>query len=69
MAFTIPGRHSRNSAWGIWLILPLLNIIGFWVYAFTLAVARSHLSRPPPHRLPPGRLPIQSRLSSGCRRF
>src|SRR4051812_25290679 len=32
-AFTIPGRHGRTAAWGIWFIVPLVDIIGFWVYA------------------------------------
>jgi hypothetical protein len=36
MAFTVPSRHGRSTLWGIWLIVPLANIVGFWVYAFTL---------------------------------
>jgi len=51
-AFTIPARHSRTSAWGIWFILPLVNIIGFWVYAFTLhdeRVSQSSFAEPTTH--------------------
>jgi hypothetical protein len=40
-AFTIPGRHGRNTAWGIWFILPVLNVIGFWAYAFTMPDERA----------------------------
>lgn len=36
MAFTVPSRHGRSALWGIWFIVPLLNIVGFWFYAFTL---------------------------------
>ena len=36
MAFTVPSRHGRSTLWGIWFIVPLANIVGFWVYAFTL---------------------------------
>ena len=36
LAFAIPARHGRSALWGIWFILPLANIVGFWVYAFTL---------------------------------
>jgi hypothetical protein len=35
-AFKIPSRHGRSTAWGICFIIPLVNLIGFWVYAFTL---------------------------------
>ena len=37
LAFTVPSRHGRFSAWGIWFIVPLANVVGFFVYAFTLA--------------------------------
>jgi hypothetical protein len=36
LAFVVPSRHTRSKLWGLWFILPLLNIIGFWFYAFTL---------------------------------
>ena len=35
-AFTVPPRHGRSSLWGVWFIVPLANIVGFWFYAFTL---------------------------------
>ena len=34
-AFTIPSRHGRSALWGVWFIVPLLNIVGFWFYAFS----------------------------------
>jgi hypothetical protein len=35
-AFTVPSRHGRSTLWGVWFVLPLLNIVGFWFYAFSL---------------------------------
>jgi hypothetical protein len=38
-AFTIPSRHDRTELWGVWFMVPLVNIVGFWAYAFTLQPA------------------------------
>jgi hypothetical protein len=32
----IPARHGRTQWWTAILAIPLLNVIGYWVYAFTL---------------------------------
>jgi len=36
LAFTVPARHARSTVWGIWFIIPLANLVGFYVYALTL---------------------------------
>jgi membrane associated rhomboid family serine protease len=36
LAYTVPTRHGRSQAWTLWFVIPLLNIVGFWVYAYTL---------------------------------
>ena len=33
-AFTIPSRHGRTELWGVWFMVPLVNIVGVWFYAF-----------------------------------
>jgi hypothetical protein len=35
--FAMPNRHGRTRAWGILLLVPLVNVIAYWVYAFTLS--------------------------------
>jgi len=35
-AIEIPQRHGRSQWWTAALIVPILNIPGYWVYAFTL---------------------------------
>ena len=35
-AIRVPQHHSRSQWWTAALILPLLNIFGYWVYALTL---------------------------------
>ena len=37
LAYTVPTRHGRSQAWCLWFVIPRLNILGFWVYALTLA--------------------------------
>jgi hypothetical protein len=32
----VPFRHGRSTLWGVWFVLPILNIVGFWFYAFSL---------------------------------
>ena len=52
-AWAVPDRHERSWLWSLWFIVPGLNLIGFWVYAFTLTpatepiVAASHQTVPP----------------------
>jgi hypothetical protein len=36
LAVAIPLRHNRSWWWILWFLAPTLNIIGFWVYAYTL---------------------------------
>jgi hypothetical protein len=31
-----PRVHRRNRWWGALLAVPLLNLLGYWIYAFTL---------------------------------
>ena len=35
-AIEIPAHHGRSRAWTLALIIPFANIVGYWVYAFTL---------------------------------
>jgi uncharacterized membrane protein YhaH (DUF805 family) len=35
-AVEIPGRHSRSRWWTLALVIPGVNVIGYWFYAFTL---------------------------------
>lgn len=35
-AVAIPAYHGRSRAWTLALIVPGLNIVAYWVYAFTL---------------------------------
>jgi hypothetical protein len=35
-AIEIPAHHGRSGAWTLALIVPIVNIVGYWVYAFTL---------------------------------
>ncbi len=36
IAIELPARHGRSRAWTAALIVPGLNLIGYWAYAFTL---------------------------------
>jgi hypothetical protein len=36
MAVEVPGKHGRSQWWTAALIIPGLNLIGYWAYAFTL---------------------------------
>lgn len=36
MAFDIPDHQGRSKWWIAALIVPVVNLIGFWAYAFTL---------------------------------
>ncbi len=54
LAFMVPIRQRRSAFWGFWFVVPVLNLIGFYVYAFTLArrpttpaTANSSQSAPP----------------------
>ena len=49
-AWAVPDRHERSWLWSFWFIVPGLNLIGFWVYAFTLTPATELMaaSTPPP---------------------
>jgi hypothetical protein len=35
-ALEVPSRHGRSSWWTAALIVPYVNLIGYWAYAFTL---------------------------------
>lgn len=36
MAVAVPVAHGRSRWWTAALLVPALNIAGYWVYAFTL---------------------------------
>ena len=36
MGLEVPTRHGRSTRWTAVLIVPLINILGYWFYAFTL---------------------------------
>jgi hypothetical protein len=36
-AVELPARHGRSRWWTLPLIVPVVNIIGYWWYAFTLS--------------------------------
>jgi len=35
-AVELPAHHARSRWWTLALIVPLVNLIGYWFYAFTL---------------------------------
>lgn len=39
MAFAVPVAHGRSRLWTLALLVPGLNLLGYWVYAFTLRTA------------------------------
>ena len=36
MGLEVPARHGRSTRWTAVLVVPLVNIVGYWFYAFTL---------------------------------
>jgi hypothetical protein len=40
-AVVVPMRHGRTMWWALWFLIPFLNVIGFFVYAFTLTPNRN----------------------------
>jgi hypothetical protein len=42
-AFTVPSQHGRTRWWALPFLLPGINLVAFWVYAFTLEA-----EEPPP---------------------
>jgi hypothetical protein len=36
MGLEVPTRHGRSNRWRAVLVIPLVNIVGYWFYAFTL---------------------------------
>jgi hypothetical protein len=36
LAYIVPTRHGRSQAWTLWFVIPVCNIAGLWVYAYTL---------------------------------
>jgi hypothetical protein len=32
----MPARHGRSRWWSAILVVPILNLVGYWAYAFTL---------------------------------
>ena len=43
-AIEIPAHHGRSRAWTLALLVPGMNIVGYWVYAFTLRDDRAALA-------------------------
>lgn len=35
LAWTVPGEHGRTQWWTLWFLLPGVNLIAFYAYAFT----------------------------------
>lgn len=35
LAFTVPHTHGRSQWWSAALLVPGLNLVGYWFYAFT----------------------------------
>jgi hypothetical protein len=42
-AVKVPQRHGRSQWWTAALIVPAVNILGYWVYALTLAAPRQQV--------------------------
>ena len=40
-AYIVPTRHGRSQAWTLWFVIPIGNIAGLWVYAYTLTPSSS----------------------------
>jgi len=36
MAFVLPSDHGRSRWWTAALLIPLVNLVGYWAYAFTM---------------------------------
>jgi ABC-type transport system involved in cytochrome c biogenesis permease subunit len=36
LIFAMPNRHDRTRLWGVVFLIPLVNIVAMWMYAFTL---------------------------------
>jgi hypothetical protein len=51
MGLEVPARHGRSSRWTAVLVVPVVNYVGYWFYAFTLptqATPGSSTATPPP---------------------
>ena len=35
-AAEVPASHGRSRLWTLVLIVPIVNLVGYWIYAFTL---------------------------------
>jgi hypothetical protein len=44
MAFAVPVAHGRNRLWTVALVVPGINLVGYWLYAFTLPRTRLALT-------------------------
>ena len=40
LAIAVPPAHGRSRWWTAVLVVPLVNLVGYWVYAFTTPVRR-----------------------------
>jgi uncharacterized membrane protein YhaH (DUF805 family) len=47
LVFVVPHAHGRPRWWALTFLIPVVNLAGFWVYAFTLH-RRNSLSQPIP---------------------
>ena len=36
MGVEVPARHRRSPRWAALLVVPVVNYVGYWIYAFTL---------------------------------
>jgi hypothetical protein len=52
VAFVMPSEHGRTKWWALPLLLPLVQIVAFYVYAFTLEDRRAAVPASPPEPLP-----------------
>jgi hypothetical protein len=42
-AVEVPKRHGRSQWWTAALVIPIVNILGYWVYALTLEPPRQQV--------------------------
>jgi hypothetical protein len=47
LAWQVPRFHRRSAWWTVALVVPIVNVLGYWAYALTLPVVPTATSLAP----------------------